>query len=86
LIEGSRLNYSSCRDNLRNVRREASRHFRNKKREYLKGKITDIELNSKYKNIRNMYRGIPEFKKAYQHKTNLIKDERGNLFENPQKF
>jgi hypothetical protein len=30
-------------DNLRNVRREASRHFRNKKREYLKGKITEIE-------------------------------------------
>jgi hypothetical protein len=41
-------------DNLRNVRREASRHFRNKKREYLKGKITDIELNSKNKNIRHM--------------------------------
>jgi hypothetical protein len=27
-------------DNLSNVRREASRHFRNKKREYLKNKIT----------------------------------------------
>jgi hypothetical protein len=26
-------------DNLSNVRREASRHFRNKKREYLKEKI-----------------------------------------------
>jgi hypothetical protein len=33
--------------NLRNVRREASRHFRNKKREYLKYKINDIEFNSK---------------------------------------
>jgi hypothetical protein len=31
-------------DNLRIVRREASRHFRSKKREYLKGKITEIEL------------------------------------------
>jgi hypothetical protein len=39
-------------DNLRNVRREASRHFRNKKREYLKDKITEIELNSNNKNIR----------------------------------
>jgi hypothetical protein len=29
-------------DNLCNVRKEASRRFRNKKREYLKGKITDI--------------------------------------------
>jgi hypothetical protein len=37
-------------DNLHNVRR----HFRNKKREYLKGKITDIELNSKHKNIRDL--------------------------------
>jgi hypothetical protein len=48
--------------NLRNVRREASRRFRNKKREYLKGKITDIELNSKNKNIRDLYRDITEFK------------------------
>jgi hypothetical protein len=30
-------------DNLRNERREDSRHFRNKKSEYLKGKTTDIE-------------------------------------------
>jgi hypothetical protein len=28
-------------DNLNNVRREASRHFRNKKREYLKVKINE---------------------------------------------
>jgi hypothetical protein len=27
----------------------------NKKREYLKDKITDIELNSKNKNIRDLY-------------------------------
>jgi hypothetical protein len=40
--------------NLRNVRREANRHFRNKKREYLKDKITGIELNSKNKNIRDL--------------------------------
>jgi hypothetical protein len=56
--------------NLRNVWREASRHFRNKE-----GKITDIELNSKNKNIRELYRGITEFKKGYQPKTNLVKDE-----------
>jgi hypothetical protein len=42
-------------DNLHNVRRKASRHFRNKKREYLKDKITEIELNSKNKNIRDLY-------------------------------
>jgi hypothetical protein len=50
-------------DNLRNVKRVASRHFRNKKREYLKGKITEVELNTKNKNIRNLYWGITEFKK-----------------------
>jgi hypothetical protein len=72
-------------DNLRNVWRDASRRFRNKKREYLKGKITDIELNSKNKNIRDLYRRITEFiKKGHQPKTNLVKDERGDLLEDPQ--
>jgi hypothetical protein len=32
-------------DNSRNVRWEASRHFRNKKREYLKDKINELESN-----------------------------------------
>jgi hypothetical protein len=45
-------------DNLNNVRREASRHFRNKKREHLKNKINVLATNSKKKNIRNLYRGI----------------------------
>jgi hypothetical protein len=36
-------------DNLSNVRREASRHFRNKKRECLKDKINEIELKGKNK-------------------------------------
>jgi hypothetical protein len=39
-------------DNLNNVRREASRHFRNKKREYLKDKINELATNSKNKNMR----------------------------------
>jgi hypothetical protein len=72
-------------DNLSNVRREASRHFRNKKREYLKDKINEIQLNSKNKNIRDLYRGITEFKKGYQPKTNMVKDERGDLVADPQK-
>jgi ribonuclease HII len=55
-------------DNLRNVRREDSKHFRNKKREYLKDKITGIELNNKNKNIRDLYRGITEYKKGYKPK------------------
>jgi hypothetical protein len=56
-------------DNLSDVRREVSRHFRNKKREYLKDKINELESNSKNKNIRDLYRGINEFKKGYQPRT-----------------
>ena len=38
--------------NLNNVRRDASRHFRSKKKAYLKAKIEELETNSKIKNIR----------------------------------
>jgi predicted RNA-binding protein Jag len=38
-------------DNLNNVRSKASRHFRNKKKEYLKAKIEELETNTKIKNI-----------------------------------
>jgi hypothetical protein len=44
--------------NLSNVRREASRHFRNKKRVYLNDEINELESSSKNKNIRDVYRGI----------------------------
>jgi hypothetical protein len=44
--------------NLNNVRHEASRHFRNKKREYLKDKINGLATNSKNKNISDLYRGV----------------------------
>jgi hypothetical protein len=71
-------------DNLSDVRREASRHFRNKKREYLKDKITKLESNSKIKNIRDLYRGINEFKKGYQPRTKLVKDERGEIYARAQ--
>jgi hypothetical protein len=33
-------------DNLNNIRRETSRHFRNKKREYLKDKIDELATNN----------------------------------------
>jgi hypothetical protein len=42
-------------DNLNNARREASRYFRNKKREYMKDKINELSTNSKNKNIRDLY-------------------------------
>jgi hypothetical protein len=50
------------RDNLQNARRETSRTFRNRKREYLKCKVKELETNNKNKNIRDLYRGINEFK------------------------
>ena len=43
---------------------EASRHFRNKKKAYLKTKIEELETNSKIKNIRDLCRGFNDFKKA----------------------
>jgi len=36
-------------DNLQNLRRETSRIFRKKKREYLKDKINELETNEKQK-------------------------------------
>jgi hypothetical protein len=66
-------------DNLNNVRSEASRYFRNKRREYLKDQITELASNSKNKNIRDLYRGINEFKRSYQPRSNLVKDENGDL-------
>jgi hypothetical protein len=50
------------RDNLQKLRRETGRIFRKKKREYLKGKINELESNNKNKNVRDLYRGINEFK------------------------
>jgi hypothetical protein len=64
---------------LNNVRREDSRHFRNKKRQYLIGKINELATNSKNKNIRDPYGGINEFKRGYQHRSNLTKDRNGDL-------
>jgi len=57
----------------------ASTHFRNKKKEYLKAKIEVLETNSRIKNIRDLYRGFSDFKKGYQRRTNIVKDERGDL-------
>jgi hypothetical protein len=66
-------------DYLKIVRCEASKYFRNKKREYLKDKINELATNSKNKNIRDLYRGINEFKRGYQPRNDLVKDENGGL-------
>jgi hypothetical protein len=64
--------------NLNNVRHETSRTFRNNKRKYLKEKINGLETNSKNKNS-DLHRGINEFKKGYQPRTNKLKDKNGDL-------
>jgi hypothetical protein len=46
----------------------------------------EIELNSKNKNIRDLYSVITEFKKGYLPKSNLVKDERGDLLTDPQEI
>ena len=65
-------------DNLNNVRRDASRHFRNKNKAYLIVKIEDLETNNKINNVRDLYRGIND-KKGYQPRTRIVKDEKGDL-------
>jgi hypothetical protein len=73
-------------DNLSDVSQETSRRFRNKKREYLKDKVNELESDGKNKNVRNLCRGINEFKKGYQPRTSLVKDERGILLVDPHKI
>jgi hypothetical protein len=57
----------------------ASSYFRNKKREYLKDKINELATNSKNKNIGDLKRGINEFTRGYHLRSNLVKDENGDL-------
>ena len=52
------------RDNYHTERRETSRTLRNKKRDYLTGKLSEIDTNSTNKNIRDLYKGIKDFKKG----------------------
>jgi hypothetical protein len=66
-------------DNLNNIRRETSRHFRYKKREYMENKIDKCATNSKNKNIRDMYTEINKFKRGYQPRSNLVKNENDDL-------
>jgi hypothetical protein len=66
-------------DNLRNVRREASRYFRNKKRECLKDKINELATNCKNKGNGDLYRRIIGFKRGYKPRNNLVKVENRDL-------
>jgi hypothetical protein len=50
-----------------------------KRREYLKDRINELAMNSKSKNIRDLYRRINELKEGYQNRKNVVKDENGDL-------
>jgi hypothetical protein len=60
------------------VRREASRHCRNRKTEQLKAKIEELE-NKRLKNIRDLYGGMIDFMGGCQPRTDTVKDEKGDL-------
>jgi hypothetical protein len=49
----------------------------------LKDRINELQSNSKHKNITDLYGDINEYKKGYQPRTNLSKDERGYLLADP---
>jgi hypothetical protein len=66
-------------DNLSTITCEGNRHLSNTKREYLKDKINELAMNSKNKDIRDLYKGRNKFKRGYQNRTNLVKDENGDL-------
>ena len=68
-------------DHMNNVRRNASRHFTNKKMAYFRAKIEELETNSKIKYIRDLYRGNNDMKNGYQPRTRIVKDEKGDLVE-----
>ena len=46
---------------------------------FSRAKIEELETNSKIKNIRDLYRGINDFKKDYQPRCSIVKDEKGDL-------
>jgi hypothetical protein len=71
-------------ENMLNLRRETNRIIKKKKREYLKDKINKFGTNNKDKNIRHLYRGTNEFKKGYQPRIKIIKNENGHLLAQPQ--
>jgi hypothetical protein len=56
--------------NVNNVRHEASRHFRNKKKEHPKDITDEPETNNLIKNMRDLYRVFTYFKQGYQPITN----------------
>jgi hypothetical protein len=51
-------------DNQNHLRYGASRHFKNKKREYLKDRIGELATDSKNKSNIDVYRGVNVYKRS----------------------
>ena len=66
-------------DKLNNISRETSSHLRNKKQEYLKPNIDELETQKDKKKSRDLHRGIHGFMKVYQSRTSTQKSEKGDL-------
>jgi hypothetical protein len=71
---------------LNNIRHETRRHFRKRKTEYLKDKIDELATNNKSKNIRDLCRGINDFKRGYHARGYIVKDENGDLLADSHKI
>jgi len=54
-----------------------------KKTAYQKAKFQELETNSKVNNVRDLHRCSIDFKKGYQARTLLVKDEKGELVADP---
>jgi hypothetical protein len=70
---------------LNNIKRETSRYFTKKKREYLKEKIVELAAKSKNKNMRDVLRGIKVCKWGYLPRSNLVNTENGDLLADSNK-
>ena len=53
--------------------------FQEQNKANLKAKIEELETNSKVNNVRDLYKGINDFKKGYRPRTIIVKDEKGEL-------
>ena len=50
----------------------------------MKTKIKELITNSNIKNIRDLYRGINDFKKGYQPRTHIVQNDKGDLVTDSQ--
>ena len=66
-------------DNLNNVRREASRHFRNRKKAYLKAKFEELKLRGWQKILGTCIGASMNLRRICQPRTNRVKDEKGDV-------